>query len=357
MKKEIKAIWHRPGLWVFFLCGLGLLVGSSARAAEAQDLRLRGRLQARWQLQEGAQDDLQHQFVLRRARIDGRWDAQDWLRVVLELEAGEGLVDDAAGPVVKDAYGRLKFDRALVVHVGHFKKPFSRLKMTSAWDLLIPIRGALNGLAIADTRHGGFGGRDLGLMVSGRFQWQGRLRYYLGAFSGTDIATGQKENRKDYVARLQWRPFKGLEFSVNAAHKLFEQAGLDRTANLFGADLLWRFFDFHLQIEGAYGDNVEARAGHKLLGGHAIVAYRIGLSADWSLRPALMAEYLDPDSEVQWGKLLRFGGALNFDYRESLRVVLFAELATDRGRYESTLEDDHWVEGDDRFFVQLNLML
>jgi hypothetical protein len=313
-------------------------------------------MQMRYQLWED-QD-----FRLRRVRLDGRWDAYEWLRLQLEFEGAElfeygDLHDWAVRPV--DAFGRLTFHPACRVHLGYFKKPFSRLKLTSSWDLLLPIRGALNRLAVAQGSHGGYGGRDLGLMISGRLNPGIKLRYYLGAFQGPGFIDGSEEHHRDYLARLQARLFKGLILALNFGHKLFdwEDTGITRTVNMLGADLRWRYRGLTVQLEGDWGDNPEALAGHQLLGGHVIVGYRFRLNDDLALIPAVMLEALDPDLEVDWGTTLRLAGAVNLDYRRVLRVVLYVEGGISKGYYQPAGARDNWVKGRNRLFLQVNLML
>ena len=67
-----------------------LLVSSAAAAWELDGLRLRGRLQMRWEAREDA-DRWTNFFRLRRARLDGRWQVSERARVVLELDAADTL--------------------------------------------------------------------------------------------------------------------------------------------------------------------------------------------------------------------------------------------------------------------------
>ena len=66
-------------------------------------------------------------FEVRRARIgvDGRW-----RRLSFEISLDPQDLDDDT--VIKDAYGQLRFSRALRVRVGQFKIPGGREYMTSA---------------------------------------------------------------------------------------------------------------------------------------------------------------------------------------------------------------------------------
>lgn len=155
-----------------FLCsasclGLGGLFPSSANAEDiSETLRIRGRLHSGWELSgkenPGTWSD---SFYLHRARIDGRWKPNDWSKLNLEFEFSNNNFR------IRDAYAEFspfkQSDLDLDFTVGHFKKPFSRLRMMSPWDLDIPERGLMNAFVANGTRFGGFGARDIGLMVSG----------------------------------------------------------------------------------------------------------------------------------------------------------------------------------------------
>jgi len=325
-----------------------VLLPLTAAAWETGDLRLRGRIQTRFETEEKDDGDWTSDFRLRRARFDGMWLPSEWVRLVLEFEgAGMLEMDNGRAPCteLKDAYGRIEIDETLRVQLGHFKKPFSRLKMMSPFDLLLPARGMLNRHAVARSIHGGYGGRDAGLMLSGRFRDLARLRYYLGAFSGLGFIDGIEESHKDFVGRLQARPIKGMRVAVNASHKLYhDHDGTIFTANLFGADIRYKLEGFTLLLEGAYGDNIDLGPGHTLWGFHGTLAYRWALDDSLVVTPAVMAEVFEPDGG---DRAVRLAGALNLDIVEFCRVVLFAEGAV------KNLPDDYRVPA--RFLVQVDM--
>jgi len=328
-----------------------VLLPLNAGAWETGDLRLRGRLQTRFEAQEKDDGEWTGDFRLRRARFDGMWLPSEWVRLVIEFE-GAGMLDlnnsESAYTELKDAYGRIQIDEALRIQLGHFKKPFSRLKMMSPFDLLLPARGTLNRHAISRTSHGGYGGRDVGLMISGRFRDLARLQYYLGAFSGIGFIDGIEESHKDLVGRLQVRPVKGLRVAVNASHKLYHNPiGTIFTANLFGADLRFKFEGITLLLEGAYGDNIDLGPGHTLWGFHGTLAYKLILDDDLVVTPAVMAEVFHPDDQADDDRIIRLAGALNLDIVEFCRVILFAEHALEN------LAGDYRVPT--RLFVQVNM--
>lgn len=341
--------------------GLTLLCGLTTRAAawESEGLRLRGRAQVRWAATEQRFDEPRtDRFLLRRMRVDARWMAAEWLRLVAELDASDAVK-------AKDLYARLDLHDLLRVTAGQFKKPFSRLRMSSPFELVIPERGLLDRYVIGDSQYGGFGGRDTGLMASGTWEGPVKLRYWVGGFN--NLLTARKYHR-DYVGRAQIRLFKGLILAVDACHKRYDvevndQLGVQtetRSATLLGADLRWTFRGFRLDLEAARGENVgtdpdlEANrptinngVGNTLYGAHATVSYEVQVMSSLRLIPALMAEVFDPDDQQDEDRALRLAAAINADIGEHVRVVLAAERVDKQVRYDAP----------NTVFVQLNLAL
>jgi hypothetical protein len=338
---------------IALVCLVMLLLPTVALAWQKKGLRLRGRAQVRYGVEDQIQseDGLQttdwvNYFLLRRARLDGRWKPEDWIRLMLEMEISENRVRP------RDVYVRMDLHPLLRITAGQFKKPFSRLKMDSPFNLLIPERGLLNRYAIADTLYGGYGGRDTGLMISGTWDGPVRLRYYLGAFNNL---LDDDSFHRDYVARLQVRVIKGLILAVNASHKYydeeFDSGAVPRTKNMFGADIRWTLGDFRLDVEGAFGDNANTNEqqqnassipeivnayGSLLYGVHAVVSYRVKISESLILTPAFMVEVFDPSDNEGTDAVMRLAGAVNADIGKNVRVVLSAEGLLDKAiEYDS----------------------
>jgi phosphate-selective porin O/P len=354
-----------------------LLISPTAAAWETDGLRLRGRMMVRYQVdKDRLSDKWTDTLELQRARFDGRWLVNDDLKLMLEFEFANGFE-------IRDVYAEYEVVQALKITAGHFKKPFSRLRMTSRWDLVVPRRGLLDGQVIGQSdMFGGFGARDVGLMLSGRVGESVKFRYFLGVFDGfslvdtfykdLDDPTEPNASHRDYVARLQLRIVKGLVFAFHYNHKrasVIQASGgpkLDYTYNMFGADIRWKFHGFTLQIEGAYGDNPNAMKGHKLVGGHAIASYAIKIGETLVLTPALMGELLDPDDAVDGQMAVRLAGALNLDIGQHIRIILSAEGGFDEYQWEVpeyiTEEDlradlEKPREVPTRIFLQINVAI
>jgi hypothetical protein len=341
MNRETSA-WAGSLRW---LAALGiLLVCAPSSAWELEGLRLRGRLIGAYELrdEEGKVGRWTDTFSLQNARLDGRWEVIDDLRLVLEVELADGIS-------IRDAYARYQVHKAFRLTLGNFKKPFSRLRLDSPWELLIPRRGLLDQEVIGDGPYGGFGGRDIGLMASGSVGKEVKFKYFAGVFDGRslnrafyrdlDDPDAPNTSHRDYVARLQLRPVKGL---ILAASYDYKRAGillapgeeLEHWFNLVGFDLRWSLAGFRIQLEGAWGDNPRAVKGRRLLGGHATAAYRIRLSDLLVLTPAFMGEILDPDDELAGGRAVRLAGALTLGIGAYAALVLSAEGGFGELEYE-----------------------
>ena len=100
-----------------FACFLSIVFPATVHAWETEGLRLRGRLQGRWQVENESadSDNWSEAFILRRARVDGRWEPENWLRLVAELDLSDGVRP-------KDVYGRLQPHELLRITAGQFKK-------------------------------------------------------------------------------------------------------------------------------------------------------------------------------------------------------------------------------------------
>jgi hypothetical protein len=311
---------------------------------KAETLRLRGRLQTGWQLNADTSTGTWSESVyVRRARLDGRWTPTDWVKLMLEMQL------DLDGVEARDVYAEFSFMPELEATVGYFKKPFSRLRMMSPYDLLIPDRGLLDANVVRNTKYGGFGARDLGLMLSGAVEgptlWADplKLTYSAGVFNSLP---NQTNGYRDVVARAQLRLFKGLVVAANSSFKFYNEANALKTAAVWGGDIKWELGDFRLQLEGAFGDNVNTAT--RLWGAHALAGYALPIghwmpfdfSRAWILTPALTVEVYDPDVQAHEDLDLRLAAALNLDVNDQVRLVLSADQTwNDVQATTSTLPD------------------
>lgn len=167
-------------------------------------------------------------FEVRRARIgvDGRW-----RRLSFEIALDPQDVDDDT--VIKDAYGQLRFSRALRLRVGQFKIPGGREYMTSARTTDFVERSALANSADA--------GRDLGGMLTGELGK--RLEYQVGVFAGDGRGRPSRAGVTT-AGRLEWSAFRDLQIGTSASLGRTSAQDSDPANGLGGGTPSgYRFFD------------------------------------------------------------------------------------------------------------------
>ena len=316
---------------------LGLAIQASAYAWETEGLQIKGKLQSRWELAGDTKTGKWADSIsIPHARIDALWEPFDWAELNLELEFADGVE-------AKDIYAKIKIDPLFKVTTGQFKKPFSQLQLTSPWDLLIPQRGLLDEYAVDKTKYGGFGGRDIGLMFSGTYKNDIKMEYSLGLFNNLP---DKSEYHRDIVGRFEIQPFAGFGMGLNSSFKFFNDSGNTKNAYLIGGDLKYKLDNFKIQLEGAYGDNIEKN--DKLAGAHCITSYEIPLNESLNLIPALMVEYFDPAGQIADDQALRLAGAMNLDINEVIRLVFSVD-----GVLQYT--GDNMLKDPTRTILQLNV--
>lgn len=285
---------------------------------EKETFSIGGKIQTRWELSSDAiSNSWGDSIYIPRARIDGKWDPYEWAKLVLSLDISDGVK-------LRNAYGEFSILPEFRITMGNFKKPFSRLRMTSTWDLPIPERGLLNENVIRNTTYGGFGGRDLGIMFSGEHSFSEvkkegiKTEYYLGTFNSE---IGEENYYRDIVGRLQVRLFKGFIVAVNSNLKYYQNSGSLKNALLLGGDVKWEINDFKIQLEGSYGDNVN-KNNNKLWGSHIITSYDFNIVDDISIEPAIMAEVFDSELKVNDDLDFRLATALNLHLNKKTKIIL-----------------------------------
>lgn len=128
-------------------------------------------------------------FFLRRARAQLTFDPDEHIRLVVEAE-----LMDPSQPV-RDAFARYRFDRKLEVTAGYFKRPFGATELDGVWDLLPSERGLSSRLLDGSSQvtvgddlelplTTPVAGRDVGLMVGGRWKKLAKLEWAVGVFNG-----------------------------------------------------------------------------------------------------------------------------------------------------------------------------
>jgi hypothetical protein len=337
---------------------LGLL--SPARADEtttlaepseaATRLDVGVQLHTRWEL-ELEEDRTGNEFRIALARLRFNWRHDDWLRAKLQADVdqlfGDGDAGDDATAMVRDAWVEGRLHKSLRVRMGQFKRPFSRLELRSRGDLETIRRGIGNGLLIEDF---GYGDRDLGLQLSGRFgkRKKQRLDYALGIFNGTgrNAPETDRNGAKDLVARLEARPIKPLSVGINGSLKLFDTDSVPYVPSYAwaaGIDGALRLGRLRLLAEGLVGLNWDKcvyaddpadcreendRADVPYAWSATVMAsYRFPLWEAWklALEPVLKAEVLVPDHTLDDGRIYLATAGINLHVARRLRLMVHLE--------------------------------
>ena len=290
-------------------------------------ISLAGYTQIRYQAleQTGAIDG----FDIRRARVD--------LKGIISPYWGYRLQFDLAGtPKLIDAYAELKVNDYLNITFGQAKIPFSLENLTSSTKLeLIDRSQAVEALTARGKDVGGNqNGRDIGVLLGGTLlKWKDRpvVDYRLGVYNGSGINTTDKDEEKDYAARLIFYPVTGLAYSgawydgsrfvpevktgtvVTTPSKIVNR---DR----FGLDLSYDLKNFSLRSEYIYGkDDQTEREGYYVLGGYYLLQKKVQLVAKYDFYDADKAKVDDASTWVVLGANYNFNANAKLQVNYSIK--------------------------------------
>lgn len=297
--------------------------------------------------QGGARTD-EYGFFVQQARFELEAELDERFELEVSAELSDGLdpkisaFDINRPQYLRDAFLQARFSREVRLRAGHFKRPFSRLALTSAADLPVRSRGLLDDELIEDAR---WGDRALGAMLWGKLRHP-RLEWHL-AVMNPNWAPTTHQNGYDLVARVQYEPWKWLEIGANGARKSVDLGVRQASGHAFGGDVRLRFLDATVQLEASHGDLVFVPDAPAAFGGHAFVTYEFELTPVAILQPVLFAEYADAHSEFLESEAVRIVAGLNMLYHDAFRVMPQVALTRPVGdaseynpwpeRYEYTL--------------------
>lgn len=332
------------------------LAAFAPREADAQKVVIRGgvdslRVTANIQTQfntTSADDEPSSEWLVRRGRLGvGAW-AAGWIYGFVEGDFGRGRVE------LTDGYARLDFALAARVQLGHYKKPFDVLELTSSRELLVVERdGSPRGATgftpsglIGDLR---YSDRDVGGTWSGVF---GPSRLTAGVFNGAGRNRIEDDDGKQLVARLEvsapagWRlagAWSGLRISEPLPDEDAEPAWFHafEAAATFGEYLEpgWKGL-----LQGFIADNYDPDLqGGEDVSLHAlqgIVAYHFGIFDVPYLigvEPVARVGWTDPDTDAEndFESTLWTGG-LNLYHHRSLKTQVGIDHLDPRADGEST---------------------
>ncbi|MFW6202373.1 MAG: porin [Gemmatimonadota bacterium] len=355
--------------------GLIVLTAPSVAAAQAiEEGRVRvdvtGYAQIQWNTTSVDEEDLDPNGVLdpsiawstfetRRIRPTVRVVIDDWIEGKIQPDFALGEIQLA------DAFIDFAIGEAFGIRFGQFKKPFSRIELTSSSRIIaiergLRIRGLVDaflfdlanepdppfvdidgGLLLGDEYTLldalGYLGRDMGVAVHGG---SGRLGYALGVFNGSGADRRDDSDGKSVAGRVEYSPRDDWPLVIAAAGSyrelLFdgELLGVGVRDEIDGfaleADVEWGEFrrpGAHVLVEGVIGENFVAGltpgpapgpADATLLGLQAVLAwfepYPAAGGRIEGVEPLLRASYGDPslDRDGDGGWLLTPGANLYF---------------------------------------------
>lgn len=208
------------------------LVGQQVTSGAVR-LRLTGRVQAQFNTTSVDEEELRSlgaeptpipgtTFEIRRARLGADVEYNDMVTGKVELEFAMARL------LMRDVYANLNFDPRLQLRMGHMKRPFSLLSLTSSatYPVIergVRIRGLPDALKLQDTASvlTRFGSRligeeqflldafeyqnfDVGAMLHGR---AGQFGYSLGLFNGTGSDSLANTGANSVVGRVTLQPW------------------------------------------------------------------------------------------------------------------------------------------------------
>ena len=294
---------------------------------EGENIRisLSGRLQS--QFNTSSVDSVASTFELRRARIGFDLVLDEWIEGRIEWNF-------AHTARLEDGWVNLAFDPRFELQVGQFKKPFSRLELSSS-SRIVPIEFGLRIRGVdSNAEHyllleeNVYLGREIGAQVHGQL---GPLGYAAGVFNGSDQNNRDVNDAKSFAARLNLKPFDA-PFEIGGAASYRDVAlvdSLDETFTEEGlaieVDAQWGGFRRpgpYVLLEVMQAENFDL--DDPMIGGSAIVAWFQPLAAGRleGIEPLFRGSYGDPstDFEDNAGILMTPGINLYFHGRNRLML-------------------------------------
>lgn len=270
---------------------------SLAPVLSGKKIQLSGYTQVRYRsfVESGKADG----FDIRRARLDLRGNVSKVWGYRLQFEL-------AGTPKILDAYAEAKLNDYFKFTIGQTKIPFSFENLTSAakldfidWSLVVDALVA-RGTDVSGNQVG----RDIGIQLGGTLiQQENRslLDYRFGIFNGGGINTADKNDNKDFAARLVVHPIAGLDLGAslyNGKRFIPEQTSgtvttparnVDR--DRYGFELVYKYQNLNLEGEYIHGtdDNID-REGYYLKAGYYFVPKKFQLVAKY--------DFYDPNLDV-----------------------------------------------------------
>ncbi|MBN1654533.1 MAG: hypothetical protein JXA30_12245 [Deltaproteobacteria bacterium] len=358
-------------------------------------LNIGARLYTQWMLRDEP-DQPSNEFRINIARFQLTWTQWKLVKAQIELDADQ-LVEDAGDTaLLRDFYVRVQPRYWIGARIGQFKRPFSRVELTSRQTLPFINRGIGNDYI---TEHLLYGDRDIGLMLEGRLLKQIELDYAIGVFNGMgknaqEIAPG---GSKDIAARLETRPVKWISLGANASFKYLDREDLlgliDRDnfasvdpreypngyseydfmaehewmagfAWMTGIDAALRVEKLRIVLEGMLGENWWFERYPKIWSALLTLSYKYKLIKGWPLwvEPVFRAEVLTvlrsmDDWRVRMWQLVP---GVNLHLGKHVRLMIEGEFVLTQGNeamIDGSRKDGLWPNEWPGLFADFNRLI
>ena len=318
--------------------------GVKKKKKKRKKVRVKARIHTRWEMEHqpdlSGDDETTNEFIIRRTRFKLEWEPEPWLLAKIQVGGFHRVGSSNLQSLLRDAYLHFSPFKYLEIRAGLFKKGFGRLALQSSGKLRVVERGEGNDLILDELR---YGGRDIGLQLSGRIVPSVKLDYTLGVFNGTNVTNGDNRefgDEKDIVARLKISPIKYLGVGASGSFKFFSDVeNQEKSAWAAGADAVMKLAGFRLHLEGIFAQNhlttrnsvAEEDLPDKMpliISGVGILSYCHKFNGTFKLavEPLFKMEVLDPDSKIVDDEVFTYSPGFNTYLGKYLRLMLHGEF-------------------------------
>jgi hypothetical protein len=270
---------------------------SSTPVLAGKKIQLSGYTQVRYR--SSAESGKADGFDIRRARLG--------LRGNLSKVWGYRLQFELAGtPKILDAYAEAKLNDCFKFTFGQAKIPFSleNLEGSARLDLIDRSQVVEALVSRGSDVLGNQSGRDIGIQVGGtlvKHENRSLLDYRLGIFNGGGINTADKNDNKDFAARLVVHPIAGLDLGASLYNgKRFVPGQTSGTVttpsrnvdrNRYGFELAYDYKSLNVTGEYIHGnDGNTDREGYYVKAGYYFVPKKFQFVAKY--------DFYDPNLDI-----------------------------------------------------------
>jgi hypothetical protein len=277
-------------------------------------------------------DGSEHEMDLARARIGLSVRYKKWVK-------GEVELDGADPDILFSAWVRIRFAAALQLKGGLFKRPFFRLRLRSAAGLEVIDRGVLD--RVLDNGMN-YTAHKTGAQLEGTLVKKLKLKYRVGFFSDFAQMHGLVSSN-DLAALLSIRPFRELELGAAGEMKfLSSELAFDKRAAAGDVFTGLHIGKFDALLEGVVGQDPRYESVPFFFGFVGLAAYTIdvcGVKPLTALRPVVMGEIVEPDTEIKDDLAWRAAAGLDFLFVYDFRLgVNFERIWYDRNNRDAAAE-------------------